>query len=164
MLPAGSDVLGCAPVVCIFSYIYITGARMLIRGCHAPVPSTPGDGRSASQGTDLPRAVGEKRRQRHFGILWRSAQFRQLDCVSFVFMTLQSKKPSPKGRPDGSFNCFSRRGIWHIWQRHRSWFWCRPGRSRWLPRRRGTRRIRRIPRRASDRLPWKACPHNRNPG
>ena len=31
------DVLGCAPVVCIFSYIFITGARMLIRGCHAPV-------------------------------------------------------------------------------------------------------------------------------
>ena len=53
------DVLGCAPVVCIFSYIFITGARMLIRGCHAPVLCTPGDGRNASQGTDLPRAVGK---------------------------------------------------------------------------------------------------------
>ena len=47
---------------------------MLVRGCHAPVLCTPGDGRSASQGTDLPRAVGEKRRQRHFGILWQAAQ------------------------------------------------------------------------------------------
>ena len=54
---------------------------MLVRGCHAPVLCTPGDGRSASQGTDLPRAVGEKRRQRHFGILWRSAQSRKLGCV-----------------------------------------------------------------------------------
>ena len=57
---------------------------MLIRGCHAPVLGTPGDGRSASQGTDLPRAVGEKRRQRHFGILWRSAQSRKLGCVFCV--------------------------------------------------------------------------------
>ena len=54
---------------------------MLIRGCHAPVLRTPGDGRNASQGTDLPRAVGEKRRQRHFGILWRSAQLGKPGCV-----------------------------------------------------------------------------------
>ena len=33
-----------------------------------PPSLTPGDGRNAPQGTDLPRAVGEKRRQRHFGI------------------------------------------------------------------------------------------------
>lgn len=61
---------------------------MLIRGCHAPVFETPGDGRSASQGADLPRAVGEKRRQRHFGIFWRTAQSRQLGCVFSAFSPL----------------------------------------------------------------------------
>ena len=59
-----------------------------------PPSLTPGDGRSAPQGTDLPRAVGEKRRQRHFGILWRTAQSRQLGCVFSPYRKLREKSCS----------------------------------------------------------------------
>ena len=48
---------------------------------------TPGDGRNAPQGTDLPRAVGEKRRQRHFGIFIFSKSKRSSigDCVFVLY-------------------------------------------------------------------------------
>ena len=52
-----------------------------------PPSLTPGDGRSAPQGTDLPRAVGEKRRQRHFGIFIFSKSKRSSirDCVFVLY-------------------------------------------------------------------------------
>ena len=48
---------------------------------------TLGDGRNAPQGTDLPRAVGEKRRQRHFGIFIFSKSKRSSigNCVFVLY-------------------------------------------------------------------------------
>ena len=79
---------------------------MLIRGCHAPVLCTPGDGRNASQGTDLPRAVGEKRRQRHFGILWQSAQS-EISRAAFLHAGHAAKPGNSHSR--ASAPCDSRR-------------------------------------------------------
>ena len=112
--PAGSDVLGCAPVVCIFSYIYITGARMLIRGCHAPVLVRQGTAEARhraptyrerwvkNDGSGTLGFFGDQRSPRHSG------------CV-FVWMTdfVGIKKALPKGRAGKHFiNSLPRRRTW----------------------------------------------------
>ena len=104
---------------------------------------TPGDGRNAPQGTDLPRAVGEKRRQRHFGILWRSAQSETFGLRFCVLQRIkrppcekgaEQKKSSPKGGFYWSINNSLRRRTWRCSSRRWSASCVRQRRSTWLPR------------------------------